>query len=318
MRTMRALVFHGPGDLRLEDVPEPTPGDGEVLLQVEVALTDGTDLKAYRRGHPVLLGPPPSPFGHEICGIDVTTGRRVVVANSAPCGACAPCKRGQETLCANLFPLLNGAYAELLLVPERIARRNLLPVPPGLASEVAAMTEPLACCLHGVDMAGVQHGDTVAIVGAGPIGLMLCACVADAGGRPVVVGGRPERRELAPLFGAVPVEPVGADVAIEAAGAEEAWNRALELVRPGGTVLAFGGLPSGSHVTVDPYRIHYEEVRLVGAFHHTPRDFRAALAFLASDAYPFERLVTHRVGLEGVAALFDDPPRDLLKAAVVP
>ena len=154
---MRALRLHGPGDLRLEDVPEPIPADGDVLLQVEVALTDGTDLKAYRRGHPVLLGPPPSPFGHEVCGIDVATGRRMVAANSAPCGACAACTRGQETLCEHLFPLLNGAYAELLLVPERIARTNLLLVPPGLAPESAAMAEPLACCLHGVDVARVRR-----------------------------------------------------------------------------------------------------------------------------------------------------------------
>jgi L-iditol 2-dehydrogenase len=315
---VRALRLHGPGDLRLDDVPDPIPGDGEVLLQVEVALTDGTDLKAYRRGHPVLLGPPPSPFGHEVCGVDVTTGRRVVVANSAPCGTCPACARGQETLCEHLFPLLNGAYAELLLVPERIARRNLLPVPPNLAPEVAAMAEPLACCLHGIDVAGVQRGDTVAIVGVGPIGLMLCACVADAGGRPVGVGSREERRTLAPSFGAVAADPEGADVVIEAAGAVAAWERALELVRPGGTVLAFGGLPRDAHVEVDAYRIHYEEVRLVGSFHHTPRHFRAALAFLASGAYPFERLVTHEVGLDGVGALFDDPPRDYLKAAVRP
>ena len=179
---MKALRLHAPGDLRLEEVPDPVPGEGDVLLQVEVALTDGTDLKAYRRGHPVLLGPPPSSFGHEVCGIDVATGRRLVPANSAPCGTCAPCRRSQETLCEHLFPLLNGAYAELLLVPERIATRNLVPVPPGVAPELAAMTEPLACCLHGVDVAGVERGDTVAIVGLGPIGLMLCACVADAGG----------------------------------------------------------------------------------------------------------------------------------------
>ena len=315
---MRALILHAPGDLRLEDVPEPVPRDGDVLLQVEVALTDGTDLKAYRRGHPVLLGPPPSPFGHEVCGIDVATGRRVVVANSAPCGACAACARGQETLCENLLPLLNGAYAELLLVPERIARRNLLPVPPGLAPEVAAIAEPLACCLHGIDMAGVRRGDTVAIVGLGPIGLMLCACAADAGGHPVGVGSREERRALTGCFGAVADDPVGADVVIEAAGTVEAWERALALVRPGGTVLAFGGLPRETRVEVDPYRIHYEEVRLVGSFHHTPRHFRAALAFLASGAYPFERLITHQVGLEGVAALFDAPPPDYLKAAVRP
>jgi len=315
---VRALILHGPGDLRLENVPDPVPGDGEVLLQVEVALTDGTDLKAYRRGHPVLLGELPSPFGHEVCGIDVATGRRVVAANSAPCGRCAACRRGQETLCEHLLPLLNGAYAELLLVPERIASKNLLPVPPGLPPELAALAEPLACCLHGIDVADVEHGQTVAVVGLGPIGLMLCACVADAGARPVAVGSREERRALAPSFGAVLADADGADVVIEAAGTVEAWERALSLVRPGGTVLAFGGLPRDARVAVDPYRIHYEEVRLVGAFHHTPRQFRAALAFLASGAHPFERLVTHEVGLEGVGPLFDDPPRDYLKAAVRP
>ena len=315
---MRALILHGPGDLRLEDIPDPVPGDGEVLLQVEVALTDGTDLKAYRRGHPVLLGELPSRFGHEVCGIDVATGRRVVVANSAPCGRCAACRRGQETLCEHLLPLLNGAYADLLLVPERIASKNLLPVPPGLPPEVAALAEPLACCLHGIDVADVEHGQTVAVVGLGPIGLMLCACVADAGARPVAVGSREERRALAPSFGAVLADADGADVVIEAAGTVETWERALSLVRPGGTVLAFGGLPRDARVAVDPYRIHYEEVRLVGAFHHTPRQFRAALAFLASGAHPFERLVTHEVGLEGVGPLFDDPPRDYLKAAVRP
>jgi L-iditol 2-dehydrogenase len=315
---VRALRLHGPGDLRLEEVDDPTPDEGDVVLQVEVALTDGTDLKAYRRGHPVLLGPPPSPFGHEVCGIDVATGRRLVAANSAPCGACAACARGQETLCEHLFPLLNGAYAELLLVPERIARRSLLPVPSALAPDVAAMAEPLACCLHGIEVAGVERDDTVAIVGLGPIGLMLCACVADAGGRPVGVGSRAERRALASSFGAVAADPQGADVVIEAAGTVEAWERALGLVRPGGTVLAFGGLPRDARVEVDAYRIHYEEVRLAGSFHHTPRHFRAALAFLASGAYPFERLVTHEVSLERVAALFDDPPRDYLKAAVRP
>jgi L-iditol 2-dehydrogenase len=312
------LILHAPGDLRLEDVPDPHPGEGDVLLQVEVALTDGTDRKAYHRGHPVLLGELPSPFGHEVCGIDVASGRRVVAANSAPCGACGPCRRGQETLCERLLPLLNGAYAELLLVPKRIASRNLLPVPPGLSAEVAALTEPLACCLHGIGVAGVEHGQTVAVVGLGPIGLMLCACVADAGARPVAFGSREERRALASSFGAVTSDPEGVDVAIEAAGTVEAWERALDLVRPGGTVLAFGGLPRDARVSINAYRIHYEEVRLVGSFHHTPRHVRAALAFLASGAYPFERLITHEVGLEGVAGLFDDPPRDYLKASVRP
>jgi L-iditol 2-dehydrogenase len=314
---VRTLIFHGPGDLRLETVPDPVPGPGDVLVQVEVALTDGTDTKAFRRGHPMLLGPPPSRFGHEFCGIDVATGRRVVAANSAPCGECSACGRGEETLCENLLPLLNGAYAELIVVPERIARRNLLPVPPTLAPEVAALVEPLACCLHGVDRAGIEPGDSVAILGAGPIGLMLAACVADAGGRPFLVGGRAERRELGPLFGAKPAAET-ADVVIEAAGTEQAWRDAVALARPGGTVVFFGGLPQGTEVAVDAHRLHYEELSLRGAFHHTPATVRAALAFLASGAYPWERLITHRVGLDGVAALLRDPPRDYLKAAVVP
>ena len=325
---MTAAVLYGSEDLRIEEIEVPSLAPDEVLLRVRLALTDGTDLKVWKRGYHAKMIRPPAVFGHEVVGEVVAVGKRVdskwrmgmrvVAANSAPCRTCDPCRRGQETLCENLFPLLNGAYAELLLVPERIAQTNLLPVPPGLAPEVAAMTEPLACCLHGVEVAGVERGDTVAIVGLGPIGLMLAACVADAGGRPVGVGSREERRALAPSFGVVPAEPEGADVVIEAAGTVEAWERSLALVRPGGTVLAFGGLPRDTRVELDPYRIHYEEVRLVGAFHHTPRHVRAALAFLATGAYPFERLLTHVVGLEGVAPLFDDPPRDYLKAAVRP
>lgn len=304
---MRAVRFHGQGDVRLEDVPPPQPGPGDVLVEVEVALTDGTDLKAVRRGHPVLLRELPSPFGHEFCGVDTATRRRVVAANSDADGT-----PGAQ------LELLNGAYAELLVVPDRIARVNLLGVPDGLSPEVAAMVEPLACCLRGVELAGVTAGHTVAVVGTGPIGLMLAACVRDAGARAVVLGGRPERRALAPSFGAEPGEGRGADVVIEAAGTADAWRDAVGLVRPGGTVLFFGGLERGATVALDAYRLHYEELTLRGAFHHTPRHVRAALAFLASGAYPWERLVTHRVGLEELPALLTDPPRDLLKAAVYP
>jgi L-iditol 2-dehydrogenase len=314
---LRALRFYGPGDLRLEEVPKPEPGPGDVLVEVEVALTDGTDAKTFRRGHPLLLTETPSPFGHEFAGIDVETGRRVVAANSAPCGACAACRRGEETLCEDR-PFLNGAYAEYVLVPARIAERNMLPVPDGLAPEVAAMVEPLACCLHGVECAEIQAGQTVAVLGPGPIGLMLCAAGKDAGAQVVAVGGRPERRELVPAFGGEPGDGKDADVVIEAAGTEEAWRDAVELVRPGGLVLFFGGRERGSDLPVDTFRLHYEELTLRGAFHHAPRHVRAALAFLASGAYPWERLITHRVGLDEVPDLFADPPRDLLKAAVVP
>jgi L-iditol 2-dehydrogenase len=310
---VKAALLYAPGDLRIEEVPRPEPGPGDVLVQIEVALTDGTDLKTFARGHPLLARESPAPFGHEFCGL--VDGRRVVAANSAPCGVCPGCSRGEQ--CRELA-FLAGAYADWILVPEHIARVNLHDVPPGMKPEVAAMVEPLACCLRGVERAGVAAGDTVAILGAGPIGLMLAACVADAGGWPVVVGGRPERQELVELFGAESGAGSGADVAIEAVGSDAAWRDAVDLVRPGGTVVMFGGLPREARPPVDAYRLHYEELTVRGSFHHTPAAVRAALAFLASGAYPWDRLVTHRVLLEELHALFSDPPRDLLKAAVVP
>jgi L-iditol 2-dehydrogenase len=310
---VKAARLYAPGDLRIEEVPKPEPGPGDVLVEIEVALTDGTDLKTFRRGHPLLLRESPAPFGHEFCGL--VDGGRVVAANSAPCGACDGCARGEQ--CRELV-FLSGAYADFILVPERIAVVNLHEVPAGVAPEVAAMVEPLACCLRGVERAGIHAGDAVAILGAGPIGLMLAACVADAGGWPVVVGGRPERQELVELFGAESGAGTGADVVIEAVGSEAAWSDAVELVRPGGTVVMFGGLPRDARPAVDAYRLHYEELTVRGSFHHTPATVRAALGFLGSGAYPWQRLVTHRVLLDGLPALFSDPPRDLLKAAVVP
>jgi L-iditol 2-dehydrogenase len=310
---LKAALLYAPGDLRVEEVPRPEPGPGDVLVQIEVALTDGTDLKTFRRGHPLLARESPAPFGHEFCGL--VDGRRVVAANSAPCGACDGCVRGEQ--CRDLV-FLGGAYADWIVVPERIAAVNLHEVPQGLAPEVAAMVEPLACCLRGVERAGVGAGDRVAILGAGPIGLMLAGCVADAGGWPVVVGGREERRALVGEFGGESGDGRGADVVIEAAGTEQAWFDAEELVRPGGTVVMFGGLPRDARPPIGAYRLHYEELTIRGSFHHTPATVRAALGFLASGAYPWERLVTHRVLLADLPALFADPPRDLLKAAVIP
>jgi L-iditol 2-dehydrogenase len=309
---VRAALLYAPGDLRVEEVPRPEPGPGDVLVQVEVALTDGTDLKTYRRGHPLLLTESPARFGHEFCGL--VDGRRVVAANSAPCGECDGCARGEQ--CRELT-FLSGAYAEWLVVPERIAAVNLHDVPRGVAPEVAAMVEPLACCLRGVERARITAGDTVAILGAGPIGLMLAASVADAGGWPVVVGGREVRRALVEEFGAEVGDGRGADIVIEAAGTEQAWSDAVELVRPGGTVVMFGGLPRDARPPIDAYRLHYEELTVRGAFHHTPQTVRAALVFLSSGAYPWGRLVTHRVSLAGLPELLAGPPDDLLKAAVV-
>ena len=279
---MRAARFYAPGDLRIEEVSDPQPGPGDVLVQVELALTDGTDLKTFRRGHPLLLSETPSPFGHEFCGFDVATGKRVVAANSAPCGACTNCTRSQETLCDNLLPLLNGAYAELIVVPARIACVNLHPVPRTLGSEIAALVEPLACALHVLDIVDVED-QAVAVLGPGPMGMLLCACLRDAGARTVyIAGGTDERRTLATEFGGTPGDAQDADVVIEATGTAEGWQDAVRAVRRGGTVVLFSGIPND--VDLDANRLHYDELTLKGAFHHTPKTVRRALTFLTSGA----------------------------------
>jgi L-iditol 2-dehydrogenase len=313
---LRAIRLYGPGDLRLEDVLEPEAEPGDVLVEVEIALAGSFEARALSTGDDLVLGGP-APLGRELCGIEVATGRRVVAAASAPCGRCAQCQAGREPLCRQPA-LLCGGFAERALVPARIAELSLHPVPARLPAEIAALVDPLACCLHAIERAELRPGSVVAVLGAGPIGLMLCACAADAGGWPVAVGGRPERHALAAAFGARPGDARDADVVLEAAGTEEARRTALDLVQPGGTVLLLGSLEPGELIPADARRLRDEEVTLRGASRHAPAHVRSALAFLASGAYPWERLVTHEVGLDGVAALLADPPAGCLKAAVRP
>jgi L-iditol 2-dehydrogenase len=312
---LRALRLHAPGDLRLEQVAEPVPAPGEVVLQVETALAAGADARAFREGGDSLQLP--APLGRELCGRELESGRRLVPASLAPCGRCASCQARRETVCRRPHALI-GAFAELLLVPARIAETSLHPVPPALPSELAALADSLARCLHAVERAEVQPGDVVCVLGCGPLGLLLCACVADAGGYPVAVFSRAERQALAACFGARPGDPQDADIVIEAAGTTAARRRALELVQPGGTVLLLGSRDAGELLAADVRRMRDEELTLRGASGHAPRHLRAALAFLASRAYPWERLLTHEVALADLPAFLARPPADLLKAVVRP
>jgi L-iditol 2-dehydrogenase len=313
---VRALRLHGPRDLRVDDVPAPLAADGDLPVEVEAALTGHRELRAFADGTDALDGSP-APFGRELAGVDTRNGRRVVAAASAPCGHCPPCLDDREALCRRPT-LLEGALAERAVVPSRIVEVNLHPIPLGVDPAVAALADSLACCLHAVERAGVRPGSLVAVLGSGPIGLMLCACVTDAGGYVAAVGGRTSRHALAAAFGARPADPRDADVVIEAAGTPEARRDALELVQPGGTVLLVGTPEPAEPIAADAERIRREELTLCGAAGHAPRHFRAALAFLASGAYPWERLITHVVPLDGVPALLADPPEDYLKAAVHP
>ena len=315
---MIAARFWAPRDVRVEHVAEPEPGAGEVVLRIEAALTCGTDAKCYRRGHPVLLGPAPAPFGHEYSGVVIargddapfSEGDLVCGVNSAPCGDCAPCGAGHEELCTELYPLLNGAYAQMLKVPARIARVNLHRVPAGVSPEVAAAIEPLACAVHAADDAGAGPGRCIAILGRGPLGRLVALACEARGAIPELLGrGEGALRSY--------------QTVIEAAGTPEAWARAIDLAAPGGTVVLFGGLPRETVVPVDSYRLHYEALTLRGCFHHRPRDVRTALGLLERAASSVARVLTHEFALADVVEPLRRgaglAPRDgLLKAVIRP
>ncbi|HET8840111.1 MAG TPA: alcohol dehydrogenase catalytic domain-containing protein [Ktedonobacteraceae bacterium] len=344
---MLAALFYAPLDVRLEERPVPQPGPGEVLLQVAAATTCGTDLKTFRRGHPVLFQRTPAGFGHEVAGIVAATGSgvnrckegdAVVVANSAPCQHCFYCQRGQSNLCEDLL-LLNGAYAEYLLIPERIVRLNLYRLPNTTSLIAAAMTEPLACAIHGIDVCALSKGDTVAILGCGPLGLLLTALARQRGAYTLVTGRGSERLALASRFGAHRVIDVGelsleqqreailaetdnrrgVDVAIEAVGTPETWEMATTLVRPGGLVNFFGGCASQTQITLATRPIHYSELTLKGVFHHTPAYFAQALALINDRQIDMEALVTAHYPLADLLKVFDLlQQRQGIKYALIP
>lgn len=343
--TMQAVVLYGREDARLETVPIPAVGPGEVRVRIAAALTCGTDLKVFRRGYHARMIVPPAIFGHEFAGtVDAVgvgvsewrIGDRVVAANSAPCGECFYCAEGREELCEELL-FLNGAYAGYVTVPERIVQQNLLRVPEHLSFEGAAQVEPLACAVLGVEQTGIRAGETVAIIGAGPMGLLLTRCATLLGARVLMIGRRAERLEAAHRLGAADTlnvesaaDPVawvrrrtqgrGADRVIEAVGRPETWVEAVALVRKGGTVNLFGGCPAGTEVPLDATRMHYDGLVLLASFHHTPRTIRRALQLLAEGHVPPDALIRRRVALPELPDLLPRLARGggPLKVAVAP
>jgi L-iditol 2-dehydrogenase len=330
---MLAAMFYAPMDVRLEEQPVPRVGAGEVLVQVAAATTCGTDVKCYRRGHPLLFRHPPEGFGHEVAGLVVATGSgvtgfragdRVAIANSAPCFECFYCRRGQYSLCEDLL-LLNGAYAEYILIPERIVRHNLYHLPAQTSYIAAALAEPLACALHGIDASAIASDSTVAILGAGPLGLLLTAVAKLRGAHVVLMGRGSERLALAKRFGADSVLDVsglslqeqcdaicaqtdgkrGADVVIEAVGKTETWELAVRVVRPGGLVNFFGGCPAGTQVSLETRPLHYSELTLKGVFHHTPAYFAQAVDIINGQHIDVEALITKRVPLSALLDVFE-------------
>ena len=326
---MKAALLYGLKDLRLEDVAVPEVQAGEVLVRVKAATTCGTDLKIFQRGYVEKVVKLPTIFGHEWAGDIVQVaegmdwpkiGMRVRAGNSAPCLHCTMCQKGKYNLCENMIWLW-GAYAEYIKVPSRMVLINMQELPQHLSYEEAAVTEPLACVLHGVEDAQVRLGDTVAIIGAGPIGLLHLLTVKRIGVRKVIVIDLvDERLDYARKLGADEtingkedvVEEVrkltdgyGADIVIEAIGLPSTWEQALKLVRKGGKVLEFGGCPPGTEIRIDAERLHYGELTLLGTFHTTPLHFRKALNLIASRTIDVRPLITQKMSLDHIKDAFE-------------
>jgi L-iditol 2-dehydrogenase len=305
--SQRTVFLLGPEKVELRRVGVPEPGPGEFLLRIGAATTCGTDVKVFRRGgHPRMLKVP-TPFGHEMAGTvaelgpgvhGFEPGDRVVVANSAPCGECEYCRRERENLCTDLH-YLNGAFAEYLLVPERFVRKSTHRLPEGLAFEVAALTEPLACVLHGIEACDLREPSDVAVYGGGPIGLLFVAALTAEGHRVVLADPNAERLEAGRSLGAAEAvrigrggaqaaavrerarAPGGFQAAIDATGVPQVWADAMDSVAPGGVVNLFGGCPPETAVSLDTHRVHYSELTIKGVYHHRPATVRRALDLLA-------------------------------------
>lgn len=340
----RRAVLSSPGHLSLIEQDPPVPAPGELVVRVEVALTCGTDVKTWRRGHPKI--PLPSPLGHEFtgrvlgagAGAAFREGDPVVVAPSAPCGACAACRNGDESLCDRIdgTTMAWGAFADWIRIPAPIARRNTFLRPAGLSAERAALLEPLACVVNGVDRLDLTRVETAVVLGAGPIGLLFVALLRRRGvPRVGVVGRHRLRLDAARALGAHvvvdldahagdtvaamrAVAPAGPCAVVECVGRPEAWRDAIAGVRKGGEVLFYGGCASGTTVPLDAGRMHYDGLTLKGAFHFSPGDARRALDLLAG-GLDLSCLISGSVPLEGVEEALGRMARgEVIKLAVLP
>ncbi len=324
---MKAAMYYGIGDVRYEETDIPKIGPGELLVKVGTALTCGTDVKTYKRGHPILIKHVPALFGHEYAGTieavgegvqNFKEGMRVVATNSAPCGQCFFCKRDMPNLCAELKDsLVNGAFAEYIRVPEAVVRWNTHQIPDFLSFRDAALTEPLACVVHGIEESNIRLGDTVVIIGAGPIGQMMVMLAKKNGASTVIASDLADlRRDIATKAGADitidpskedPVERVreetsgrGADVVIEAVGLPKLWEQAVDMTRDAGTTVLFGGAASGTTFEVDTVRFHYGQLTLKGVFHLKPRHVEQALQLIISKDVNPDLLISHEMPLEKI------------------
>ena len=343
-RPARQVVLVEPRHFEFRSFTPAHPGPGEVLLEVKCALSCGTDLKFFRRGHPLFNFP--IAFGHEFSGVVAEAGEGVdnfkpgdelMAAPSAPCGRCFYCGRDQENLCPQVTDMMvMGAYADLLLLPAHVVARNAFPKPAHLPFEEAALLEPLACVVHAQAMAAPKALETCMILGAGAFGMLHMLLLRAGGVRRVVVAGRGETRlRWAAELGADQVIDVrevdvaraasalnggyGPDLVIEATGQVAGWEDALRSMRRGGRAVFFGGCPAGTGVRLDTRRMHYDNLTLFAPFHFRPADVRRARELLCERKLGVDKIINVRRRLGDLAEVFELLERgEVLKCAIIP
>ncbi|MFO7902148.1 MAG: alcohol dehydrogenase catalytic domain-containing protein [Pirellulaceae bacterium] len=330
---MKAVVYHGPRDIRVEDVPVPSCDAGQLLVEVDACAVCGTDLKTLNNGNPRIT--PPMTIGHEFTGLvkemgegaagDFARGDRIVMATSVSCGHCYYCHRHWPNLCQNLAPMgfaYPGGMTRYVAIPARALERGHVVKTPLMAPEHAALSEPVSCAVNSLDQCELRAGDTVLVLGAGPMGLMNASVARGLGAGKIILSEISEARlAQAGKFGFdVLINPakedlgecvrqhtdgLGADIAIVAAPAAKPQEEAVHLVRKRGFVVLFASLPSGhSTLNLDSRAIHYGELRVVGTSDSAPWHVEKAVELLASGDVPADKLASHVLPLEHVHDAF--------------
>lgn len=361
-----------PGRIELCEIKTPKPSHGEILVKIKTALTCGTDLKAFSRGHPMI--PMPGVFGHEFSGTVAGIGKgvkgfkegdEIMAVHSAPCLECRYCKKKIYNLCEKIMDTkVLGAFAEYILLPPHIVRQNLFHKPKNISFEEAAFLEPLSCVVHGMESTDIKKGDHALLIGAGPIGLLHLLLLKGKGAIVSVTDkhnsklkiaknlgadfvfrtdieyspsptplpskeGNNKRKNPSPLVGEGKGEwflnikkitnGIGFDYIFECTGIPEVWEASVNYVRKGGTVILFGGCKSGTKVTYDTGKLHYNEITLKGVFHFTPADVKKAYKLLCDGRLGVSRLISGSYPLRHIQKAFEKLSKgEGIKYAIIP
>jgi L-iditol 2-dehydrogenase len=336
-----ANIIVKPGKIELREMKTPSPSHGEILVKIKVALTCGTDLKAFKRGHPII--PMPGVWGHEFSGIVADVGKgvkgfkkgdKIMAVHSAPCLGCRYCKKKLYNLCEKIMDTkVLGAFAEYMLLPSYILRQNVFHKPENLTFEEAAFLEPLSCVVHGMESLDIKKSDHALIIGAGSIGLLHLLLLKEKGVTVTVTDKHNNKLRIAKKLGAdFVLKPekienkiksitngIAFDYVFECTGMPEVWEKSVNYVRKGGTVILFGGCKSGTTVTYNTGRLHYDEITLKGTFHYTPSDVKKAYKILCEGRLGVSRLISGSYPLKQTQKAFNRLIKGVgLKYAIIP